>query len=175
MEGQKVIDSFRPGAHPGDESLAGSIGEFVVSAAADLVLERVGGKALERVAKAVDGKLNASKVASGAAGDSAKATASFGKVKTVLESAQAPYKGSTVIGHALSKHAGRNPDVWGKTTGSMNTWNDQAMKHLREIVRAPGEFKQVTTDKGLTFMEKWLPDGRVVRLNMDGTFKGFID
>ncbi|CAN7717956.1 hypothetical protein LJR232_005900 [Aquipseudomonas alcaligenes] len=36
------------------------------------MLERVGGKALERVAKAVDGKLNASKVASGAAGDSAK-------------------------------------------------------------------------------------------------------
>lgn len=49
------------------------------------------------------------------------------------------------------------------------------MKHLREIARAPGEFKQVTTDKGLTFMEKWLPDGRGVRLNMDGAFKGFID
>ncbi|UVL92025.1 hypothetical protein [Pseudomonas sichuanensis] len=49
------------------------------------------------------------------------------------------------------------------------------MKHLREISRAPGEFKQVTTDKGLNFMEKRLPDGRGVRLNMDGTFKGFID
>ncbi|MWK59163.1 hypothetical protein GO594_24515 [Pseudomonas otitidis] len=57
----------------------------------------------------------------------------------------------------------------------MSTWNEQAMKHLREIARAPGEFKQVTTDKGLTFMEKWLPDGRGVRLNMDGAFKGFID
>lgn len=34
---------------------------------------------------------------------------------------------------------------------------------------------EVATDKGLTFMEKWLPDGRGVRLNMDGTFKGFID
>lgn len=33
-------------------------------------------------------------------------------------------KGSTVIGHALSKHAGRNPEVWGKKTGSMSTWND---------------------------------------------------
>lgn len=108
-------------------------------------------------------------------GGGEKATASFGDVKTVLESAQAPYKGSTVIGHALSKHAGRNPDIWGKVTGSMSTWNEQAMKHLREIARAPGEFKQVTTDKGLTFMEKWLPDGRGVRLNMDGTFKGFID
>jgi len=56
----------------------------------------------------------------------------------------------------------------------MSTWNDQAMKHLREITRAPGEFKPVT-DKGLIFMEKRLPDGRGVRLNMDGTFKGFID
>lgn len=49
------------------------------------------------------------------------------------------------------------------------------MTHLREITRTPGEFKPVTTDKGLTFMEKRLPDGRGVRLNMDGTFKGFID
>ncbi|MGY4523362.1 DUF637 domain-containing protein [Pseudomonas sp. TE21394] len=105
----------------------------------------------------------------------AKATASFSEVKTVLESAQAPYKGTTIIGHALSKHAGRNPDIWGKTTGSMSTWNDQAMKHLREIVRAPGEFKPETTDKGLMFMEKRLPDGRGVRLNMNGAFKGFID
>ncbi|MCG8906195.1 hypothetical protein [Pseudomonas sp. DP-17] len=82
--------------------------------------------------------------------------------------------GSTVVGHALSKHAGRHPEIWGKTTGAMSTWNDQAMKHLREITRAPGEFKPVT-DKGLIFMEKRLPDGRGVRLNMDGTFKGFID
>lgn len=104
-----------------------------------------------------------------------KGTASFGEIRTVLESAQIPYKGSTVIGHALSKHSGRNPDIWGKITGSMSTWNNQAMKHLREITRAPGEFKKVTTDKGLTFMEKRLPDGRGVRLNMDGTFKGFID
>lgn len=57
----------------------------------------------------------------------------------------------------------------------MSAWNDQAMKHLREIARAPGEFKPVTTDKGLNFIEKRLPDGRGVRLNMDNTFKGFID
>ncbi|MGH8815605.1 MAG: hemagglutinin repeat-containing protein [Achromobacter pestifer] len=97
------------------------------------------------------------------------------EIRTVLESAQIPYKGSTVIGHALSKHAGRNPDIWGKTTGAMSTWNDQAMKHLREITRAPGEFIHVTTDQGLNFMEKRLPDGRGVRVNMDGTFKGFVD
>ena len=35
--------------------------------------------------------------------------------------------------------------------------------------------RHFTTDKGLTFMEKRLSDGRGVRLNMDGTFKGFID
>ncbi|WP_222933222.1 DUF637 domain-containing protein, partial [Pseudomonas sp. WS 5406] len=106
---------------------------------------------------------------------SAKKTASFSEAKTVLESAQLPYKGSTVIGHALSKHAGRNPDIWGKTTGSMATWNEQAMTQLREIIRAPGEFKSVTTDKGIPFIEKRLGDGRGIRLNLDGTFKGFID
>ena len=105
----------------------------------------------------------------------AKTPVSFGEIKKVLDSAQTSYKGTTVVGHALSKHAGRNPDIWGKTTGAMSTWNEQAMKHLREIARAPGEFKRVTNDKGLTFIEKMLPDGRGVRLNLDGTFKGFID
>lgn len=28
---------------------------------------------------------------------------------------------------------------------------------------------------GLSFLEKCLPDGRGVRLNMDGSFKGFLD
>lgn len=101
--------------------------------------------------------------------------ASFGDIKKVLESAQAPYKGSTVVGHALSKHAGRNPDIWGKVTGSMKTWNEQVINHLREIARAPGEFKPITTDKGIPFLEKRLTDGRGIRLNMDGTFKGFVD
>ena len=104
-----------------------------------------------------------------------KTTVSFGEIKVVFESAQLPYKGSTVIGHALSKHAGRNPEVWGQTTGAMSTWNSQGMSHLREIIRAPGEFKTVTTSNGLVFIEKRLIDGRGVRLNMDGTFKGFID
>jgi len=101
--------------------------------------------------------------------------ASFTGIKTVLESAQASYKGSTVIGHALSKHSGRNPEIWGKMTGAMTSWNDQAMRHFREIVRAPGDFKQVKTEQGLSFLEKRLDDGRGIRLNLDGTFKGFID
>ncbi|SDP67190.1 HNH/ENDO VII family nuclease, partial [Ectopseudomonas guguanensis] len=75
-EGQKVIDSFRPGTHQGDVSLAGNMGDFVVSAAADLVLQRVGGKVVDRVAKAVDGKLNVPKTDSGAVGgNGAKGTA----------------------------------------------------------------------------------------------------
>ncbi|MGE1091456.1 hypothetical protein [Pseudomonas zeae] len=83
-----------------------------------------------------------------------KELATFAQLKTALTSAQDAYKGTTVVGHALSKHAGRNPDIWGKVTGSMKTWNEQAMMHLREITRAPGNFVPVTTDKGHTFLEK---------------------
>ncbi|WP_162876242.1 hemagglutinin repeat-containing protein [Achromobacter insuavis] len=140
----------------------------VLPAVADTAMRGIGSVGGRRVRSAVDelkpATLNAEQGA-----------ASFGEISTIFESAQVPYKGSTVIGHALSKHAGRNPETWGKTTGSMSTWNDQAMKHLRDITRAPGEFKPVKTDKGLSFMEKRLPDGRGIRLNMDGTFKGFID
>lgn len=57
----------------------------------------------------------------------------------------------------------------------MKTWDEHAMMHLREITRAPGNFVPVTTDNGQTFIEKRLADGRGERLNMDGTFKGFID
>lgn len=100
---------------------------------------------------------------------------SRGQAKTVLQTAQEAYKGTTRVGHALSKHAGRNPEVWGKMTGSQKTWNDQAMEHIREIIRGPGEFKSVTNDRGVTFLEKSLSDGRGIRLNRDYTFKGFID
>ncbi|SHN12981.1 filamentous hemagglutinin [Duganella sacchari] len=48
------------------------------------------------------------------------------------------------------------------------------MKQFREIIRAPGEFQEKVYD-GLKFLEKRLEDGRGVRLNMDSTFKGFID
>lgn len=84
------------------------------------------------------------------------------------------YKGSTVIGHALSKHAGRKPEIWGKMTGSMSTWNEQAMKHYNEIMYALGDFKPVVSN-GVNFLEKYLPDGRGIRLNLDRTFKGFVD
>ena len=130
-----------------------------------------GAKAVAEVAETL-----ASQVIRGSAASAENiAGVSAGQIRIVLGSAQAPYKGSTVIAHALSKHAGRNPAVWGKMTGSMKSWNEQAMKHLREIARGPGEFKPVTNDAGITFLEKKLPDGRGVRLNMDGRFKGFID
>jgi RHS repeat-associated protein len=103
------------------------------------------------------------------------AKSALGQMRTVLKTAQVPYKGSTVVGHALSKHAGRNPQIWGKITGSMKTWNEQAMKHVREIMRGPGGFEKVTNKDGISFLEKMLDDGRGMRLNMDGTFKGFID
>lgn len=95
---------------------------------------------------------------------------------TIINSAtQAKKGGETVAGHALQKHAGRNPDIWGKVKGGSDQINQTAQKHLEDIIDAPGDFVTVTNDRGITFLEKKLPDGRGVRLNQDGTFKGFID
>jgi len=94
--------------------------------------------------------------------------------QTALRSAGQSYKSSTRLGHALSKHAGRKPGLWGKIKGNPKTWHQQGMKQFREIYDAPGGFKKVTTD-GISFLEKRLPDGRGIRLQMDYTFKGFID
>lgn len=96
--------------------------------------------------------------------------------ETIINSAtQAKKGGETVVGHALQKHAGRNPEIWGKVKGGSDQINQTAKKHLEEIINAPGDFVKVTNDRGITFLEKKLPDGRGVRLNKDGTFKGFID
>ena len=38
-----------------------------------------------------------------------------------------------------------------------------------------GNFAPRTADEGIKFLEKMLPDCRGIRLNMDMTFKGFID
>jgi RHS repeat-associated protein len=94
---------------------------------------------------------------------------------TILDSASAAKKGGeTVAGHALQKHAGRNPDIWGKVSGNSANINKTAMQHIDDIISGAGEFKTVQTN-GISFLEKMLPDGRGIRLNMDGTFKGFID
>ncbi len=63
-EGQHVLDSFRPGTHPGDVSLGSRFGGYVVSSAAELVLERVGGKAIGAAVHAVDGKKGGERVGS---------------------------------------------------------------------------------------------------------------
>jgi len=115
----------------------------------------------------------AARIGAGAA-KAGKGIAFFGGIRRVLSSAQAAYKSTTVVGHALSKHAGKHPKIWGTMTGSTFRWNDQGMKHLRDIARGPGSFEAVTNARGINFLEKTLPDGRGVRLNMDGTFKGFI-
>ena len=57
----------------------------------------------------------------------------------------------------------------------MDTWNLQGMKHLKDILNSNIEVKKVTNSKGITCLEKRVPDGRGVRLELNGNFKGFID
>ncbi|MDE6054383.1 MAG: hypothetical protein K2G55_11605, partial [Lachnospiraceae bacterium] len=94
------------------------------------------------------------------------------KVRT---SATSPFRGGeTEAGHSFQKHGGRHPETWGKVSGGPEQINNTAMQHIEDILNAPGDFV-VTTIDNLKFLEKRLPDGRGLRLNMDGTFKGFID
>lgn len=96
--------------------------------------------------------------------------------KTIINTATASKKGGeTVVGHALQKHAGRNPDIWWKVKGGPDQINQTALKYLEEITDGPGGFIKIKNPKGIEFLEKKLPDGREVRLNFDGTFKAFID
>jgi hypothetical protein len=85
-------------------------------------------------------------------------------------------KDMTMQAHALSKHSGRNPDTWGKISGSYETWDKMASKHIEDIIHAPGDFKNVLDpNTGIIWVEKRLQDGRGLRLNRDYTFKGFVD
>ena len=97
-------------------------------------------------------------------------------IKKVVNSATLPKRGGeTIVGHALQKHAGRNPHIWGKVKGGPDKINEMALNHLNEILEAPGYFVKIKNRKGIEFLEKRLSDGRGVRLNLDGSFKGFID
>ncbi|NGX46975.1 MAG: putative deoxyribonuclease RhsC [Chlamydiae bacterium] len=107
---------------------------------------------------------------------SMKFNPTLNRIKSMLISAQEKYKGSTRVGYALSKHAGRNPTTWGKIKGPMKDWNKSGLAHLKNIYRSEGSFELVNNPKtGLVFFEKRLNDGRGLRLNQDYTFKGFID
>jgi RHS repeat-associated protein len=101
-------------------------------------------------------------------------SAHFVDRETVLTSANVTYKGSTTLAHSLSKHSNRHPQRWGTLSGPPSTWHEKAMKHFDDIMNADGPFIETLHD-GRYFLEKRLPDGRGIRLNMDKTFKTFID
>ena len=87
---------------------------------------------------------------------------------TARVSGSAPHKsGSTLLGHSLQKHGTRNPRTWaGGVSGPPSTCHAQADRHLRDIIEGPGAFQRITNRRGITFLEKRLPDGRGLRLNL---------
>ena len=91
--------------------------------------------------------------------------------QTIYRTALKPVKGGklSLCGHSFQKHAFRNTR-WGKVSTTNHGKNEAGLNHLREIIEAKGSFKP----EGI-FLHKRLPDGRGVRLNTNGTFKGFID
>ena len=109
--------------------------------------------------------------------------ATKGEFKIVEHSINEVYKDSTKLGHAISKHSGRKPGIWGKVTGDKSTWHEQGLRHYEEIMNGPGKFELITTTKTApsrraiesTFFEKRLPDGRGVRFRLDGNFETFIE
>ena len=58
--------------------------------------------------------------------------------------------------------------------GAMATWNAQGVQHFMAVVDGPGKFTTISKNE-LSFLEKRLNDGRGVRLNLNGTFKVFLD
>ena len=110
-------------------------------------------------------------------GAAAKATLGLNarQLKKVLSTASERKNKTTRLGHALSKHSGRESSrgLFGKTSGGEAKWHDQAKKHLDEILQSPGGFQKAVGPGGKTFLEKYHPDGRGVRLQLDYKFHGF--
>jgi len=84
-------------------------------------------------------------------------------------------RGFSEVGYQFQKHMGRGARNWGdiiQTGTKLNpgTFNQAGYNTFREIWRAPGSFQNVGG-----FLEKRLPDGRGMRLQQDGMFKGFLD
>ena len=92
-----------------------------------------------------------------------------GSYSSVLNSASSEDIGTTVLGHALSKHADRNPSIGGKLTGNPSTWHNQALKHFDDIMNAPGSFNKTINQQGINFLEERLPDGRGQEANNEQT------
>ncbi len=93
----------------------------------------------------------------GGAGNAGRKTGSIVKVNNKIrtDSATTSRKGGeTLVGHALEKHAGRHPDVWGQVKGGPSQINKSALRHLEDILDAPGDFTKVTNHKGIDFLEK---------------------
>ena len=94
----------------------------------------------------------------------------------VINSANEPGKGGyeTVAGHSLNKHSNRHPDIWGRLSGGADAINNKANSIIKEILNSDKSFRIVESNNR-KFYEIMLDDHRGIRLNMDMTFKGFID
>jgi len=159
-EGQHVLDSFRPGTHPGDVSLGSRFGGYVVSSAAELVLERVGGKAIGAAVHAVDGKRGGGRVGS----DVPKGAATAEKVPQIALNRQNGAEFERQVVDAFSHVGGAKnttpvtvplsngmqvttiPDMWGKSVGGMlevkNVQNLSMSNQLRAQIEHAGEIGQ---------------------------------
>ena len=105
------------------------------------------------------------------------------QAKNALKSGNATDKGGlSQFGKQLEKHMDvnnpkRNPDVWGggPLKGNNGAKSQTGYDQFKDVFNAPGSFSPKANKNGTVFLEKSLPDGRGVRLNRNGSFKGFID
>ena len=99
-----------------------------------------------RVANAVDKLNDSGKVANAVdkATDTGKAVVKSADCEVIRNSAQVIRNsgGESIAGHTLQKHAGRHPHIWEPVKGSSSQINEQAMKHLDEIIAASVISKQ---------------------------------
>jgi len=85
-----------------------------------------------------------------------------------------PSQNLTEAGFQYSKHASRHPR-WGEIKSNNIEKNKVAAENIKDIMDVNGDFNVVANESGIKFLEKFHPDGRGIRLQMDGSFKGFLD
>jgi hypothetical protein len=82
----------------------------------------------------------------------------------------------TVAGRALSKHLPKNRpgSSYPALEGNADRFNRVAQQIIDEILRNPGTRVYVYRDR---FVHAWppAPDRRLLRWNLDGTFKTFLE